>query len=51
VFGLALVPEVVLYAIAVVYAGEKLGSLGGLAVGALLSWPLARVVTVPIRRR
>jgi hypothetical protein len=41
----------VLYAAVVVYAGEKLGGLGGLVVILALSWPYAWLITLPIREK
>ena len=39
------------FATVVVYAGEKLGALGGLVVTVALAWPYSWLITLPIREK
>jgi hypothetical protein len=51
--GLVLLALVALvaYSMVFVYAHQKLGNVGALLVIAILSWPLAWIVTLPMRIR
>lgn len=49
--ALLFVVATLVYATIVVYAGEKLGAIGGLVAGIALSWPYAWLITLPIRAK